>query len=297
MQFLYNSLVVWALRMEDHSWAPPLLGCSPTRAWPNLAETDSRHPAPTPRFIFEAAPSFWPSVEHRSSQAKNHAPSSFLELTVHSSTASPALHPTDLPLVRLALITYSLRRGNTSAWQPLFPGLPVLSCDTERAVHSVTRAKNHGPKNTVPQFGDPLPRRREKGTTPGEGQKREEGRKKNPKQLYRSAILIFLVYFPDHIQLQFCFLSFPVSEQHNSSTADPKVSTAPRQSPLISAGVQEVPHLSAFNHWALKSFSNPLFFQWDSYFDWKKDFGRAVKTSQSRSPFQSGSTCGVPSSA
>lgn len=45
-------------------------------------------------------------------------------------------------------------------------------------MHSITRAKKHGPKNTVPQFGDHLLLCSEKGTTPGEGQKKEEGGKK-----------------------------------------------------------------------------------------------------------------------
>lgn len=42
-------------------------------------------------------------------------------------------------------------------------------------MHSVMRAKKYGPKNPIPEFGDPLPLCREKGTTPGVGQKTEEG--------------------------------------------------------------------------------------------------------------------------
>lgn len=93
------------------------------------------------------------------------------------------------------------------------------------------RAENHGPKNTVPQFRDPVLLCREKGTPPGEGRKREEAGGK-PEQLYRSAILLFLVYLPEHIQLEFCFVSFPASGlsspgQHNSSTANPSTTAMP----------------------------------------------------------------------
>lgn len=45
--------------------------------------------------------------------------------------------------------------------------------------------KKHSPKNAAPQLTDTLSLCREKGTTPGEGQRGKEGGK-NPEELYRS---------------------------------------------------------------------------------------------------------------
>lgn len=119
-------------------------------------------------------PVFDPQLNTEAPKLRTTLPSSFPELTVHNSTPSPALHPADALLVQLTLITYrGAEETPSTAWQPLSAGLPALSFDTEQAVHSITRAKNHGSKNTVPQLGDPLLVCGKRGTTAAEGQERE----------------------------------------------------------------------------------------------------------------------------